>query len=498
MKASVRRSVLALSCFGAVAGAAVTLPDFARGQMQAAGAPRDLLYVTAQDRLLVVDPRSLNVVRSIPVDGSLASAVATGEGKWLYVANAGLGAVLVVDTQTGEVTDRVPVGVNPVGPVLLGPDGKTVWVVGEEAVSVIDVASRKRVASIPLDNGVSSGIAFAPTGRDWRAYVSNPRDNTVIVIDAQTHAALGRIPVGKAPWRGVVYSQYTGKVYVANTGSQDLSVIDVSTNTVVKTIPLPRPGFNSIAITPGGRFLFLDSRYSRMGGGDSQIVIDAATESVVAIMDIRPTGTSTPANPSRLVFTPDGRLGLSIHKTSPHVTVVDVAALRVATTIELVPRSEKVLFRCSVTLSPEGTTAYVTSAIEETITVIDVPARAVRAVIPTHAPTCGMYYVRLAQAEKATEAAARVQEFEMTMNVFPTGWFKPDPLQIKKDILVRLRMKALQREHLNQISIRPFVANVTLEPPGKVTTIDFTATRTGTFRIRNLGHDFEGTLIVVE
>ena len=104
----------------------------------------------------------------------------------------------------------------------------------------------------------------------------------------------------------------------------------------------------------------------------------------------------------------------------------------------------------------------------------------------------------LAQTQKAAPTPARVQEFEMTMNVFPTGWFKPDPLTVKKGVRVRLRMKALQREHLNQVSIRPFVTNVTLEPPGKVTAIEFTPTQTGSFKIRNLGHDFEGTLIVVD
>jgi len=104
----------------------------------------------------------------------------------------------------------------------------------------------------------------------------------------------------------------------------------------------------------------------------------------------------------------------------------------------------------------------------------------------------------LTWAERTAQAPAKVQEFEMTMNVFPTGKFSPDPLRVKKGVPVRLRMKALQREHLNQISIRPFVTNVTLEPPDKVTVIEFTPTRAGTFKIRNLGHDFEGTLIVVE
>jgi hypothetical protein len=106
--------------------------------------------------------------------------------------------------------------------------------------------------------------------------------------------------------------------------------------------------------------------------------------------------------------------------------------------------------------------------------------------------------LQLAQAEKPAKTPAKVQEFEMTMNVFPTGWFKPDPLTVKNGVRIRLLMKALQREHLNQISIRPFVTNVTLKPPGEVTVIEFTPTRTGTFKIRNLGHDFEGTLNVVE
>jgi len=323
----------------------------------------------------------------------MASAVATSDGKLLYVANPGLQAVTVIDTATSEVIKSVQVGINPVGPVLLGPDEKTVWVVSEEAVSIIEVASQSVRASLPLDSGVSSGLAFAPVDGSWRAYVSSPKDNAVIVIDAETYAVLARVPVGKAPGRGLVYSKYTDKVYVANTGSQNLSVIDVSTNRIVNTIALPRPGFHNIAMTRDGRWLFLDSRYSRWAG-DSQIVVDAAAQSVVATIDLRPRGRSTPANPSRLAFTPDGRLGISIHKTSPHVTVIDVAALKVLRTIELKPLSDKVLYRCSVTLSPDGDTAYVTSAVEETITVIDVPTLTVRAIVMTHAPTCGLHYVR--------------------------------------------------------------------------------------------------------
>lgn len=394
MNSGVLHAARAAASMGALCALWASLLSSGPGEALAQTVAQDLLYVTAQDRLLVLDPTSLKILKTVKVSGTLGpSAVATADGKLLFVGNSSLQGVVVIETATSEVIDLVRVGVNPVGPMLLSPDGKTVWAMSEEAVSVIEAATHKLLAQVPVDDGVSGGMAFAPAGGGGRAYASNPKDDSVIVIDGESYAPIARIRVGRKPWRGVVYSKTSNKVYVANTGSQNLSVIDPTTNSVVKTIPLPRRGFNSIAITKDGKYLFLDSRYSREGG-DSQIVVDASTDAVIATIDLRPAGTSSPANPSRLAFTPDGRLGISIHKTSPNVTVIDVPALKVLKTIALKPLSEKVLYRCSVTLSPDGNTAYVTSAIEQTITVIDVPTLTVRAVVMTHAPTCGMIYVQ--------------------------------------------------------------------------------------------------------
>lgn len=355
---------------------------------------QDLLYVTAQDKLLVIDPVSFRIMKTLNVSGSMGpTAVATADGKQLYVSNSAREGVMVVDTSTNEIIDLIRVGINPVGPMHLSPDGKAVWVMSEEAVSVIDTATRKLVARIPVNDGVSGGMTFAPVGNSWRAYVSSPKDNAIIAIDGEKYVVVARIPLTKSPWRGVVYSKLSQKLYVATPGNQDLSMIDVNTDKVVKRTPLPRRGLNNIAITNDGKYLFLDSRYSQ-GQGDSQIVVDASTDSVVAIIDLRLAGTSSPENPSRLAFTPDSRLGFSIHKTSPNVSVIDVAALKVLKTIELRPLSKKVLYRCSVTLSPDGSTAYITSAVEETITVVDVPTLTVRAIVMTQAPTCGIYYVQ--------------------------------------------------------------------------------------------------------
>lgn len=100
------------------------------------------------------------------------------------------------------------------------------------------------------------------------------------------------------------------------------------------------------------------------------------------------------------------------------------------------------------------------------------------------------------QVQKEKQSSS-VQEFEMTMSVFP-GKFRPDRLTVKKGVPVRLLLRALHREHVNFLSIRPFVRSVSLEPPGKVTVIEFVPNQTGTFKIRNVGHGVEATLVVVE
>ncbi|HMD70300.1 MAG TPA: hypothetical protein VKF41_03100, partial [Bryobacteraceae bacterium] len=61
------------------------------------------------------------------------------------------------------------------------------------------------------------GIGFTSDGT--RAYVALNRNNTVAVVDAQTHKVVREIPVGMAPF-GVAVAEGRGRVFVTNRGGR--------------------------------------------------------------------------------------------------------------------------------------------------------------------------------------------------------------------------------------------------------------------------------------
>jgi YVTN family beta-propeller protein len=77
------------------------------------------------------------------------------------------------------------------------------------------------------------------------AYIANTGSNDVSVIDTVTNSITKTIAVGSAP-NGVAVTKDGSKVYIAN-GGDTVSVIAVATNTVT-TIPLPPPAMFPAAI----------------------------------------------------------------------------------------------------------------------------------------------------------------------------------------------------------------------------------------------------------
>src|SRR5689334_11253548 len=86
-----------------------------------------------------------------------------------------------------------------------------------------DVNAESVVTAIRVGNG-PGGIAINPaTGK---LYVANSQDNTVSVIDSSTNQVVGKpIPVGDNPV-GIAFNPATGKLYVSNFYDHTVSVID--------------------------------------------------------------------------------------------------------------------------------------------------------------------------------------------------------------------------------------------------------------------------------
>ena len=72
---------------------------------------------------------------------------------------------------------------------------------------------------------------YGPAYREY-AYVTNGKGNTVSVIDIRRFALAKTIPVGLEP-TGIAANSKKNEVYVVNTGSSNVSVINAETNIVV-------------------------------------------------------------------------------------------------------------------------------------------------------------------------------------------------------------------------------------------------------------------------
>ncbi len=94
-------------------------------------------------------------------------------------------------------------------------------------------------------------------------------------------------------------------------------------------------------------------------------------------------------------------------------------------------------------------------------------------------------------------AQASVQEFALIMD-YPGNRFYPSALTVKVGQPVRLFVTTLTREHVNRLSIEPWVKQSEVAMPGQVIVVEFTPDKVGTFRIMNVGHRFTAPLIVVE
>jgi YVTN family beta-propeller protein len=200
-----------------------------------------------------------------------------------------------------------------------------------------------------------------------RIYVSNQLDNTVSVIDGATHRTVATVRVGVSPAQMAV-SPDRRSVYIANTGSDTVSVLNTDRNTVAKTIALPR-GSRAIgvALSPNGRYL-----YTADGGTDRVSVIDTRAGRVVTSVRV---GTQ----PLGVAVARHGKTVYSANSGSGDVSVIDARTNRV---VRAIPTGR---FPTGVAVTPDGASLYVTNELSG-VTVINAGNGTVRARLRSPSP----------------------------------------------------------------------------------------------------------------
>lgn len=246
-----------------------------------------------------------------------ATATAQSSVLYAYVANSLDNTVSVVNTASEAVVATIPVGANPFAAVAT-PDGRHVYVTDDSGVQVIDTSTNTVTATI---TGVAGpNLAFDPTGST--AYLVERDYHAVAVIDtatSQVTATINLYGIKGFPW-GIAISPNGERAYVTFTNGH-LAIIDTATDTIVKTVNVPFYA-GGIAVSPDGSRLYLVD-VPAAGGGLS--VLNAKSGAVIATIPVGP-------DPLDVALSPDGTMAYVADVAVNMLTEVDTTTKKVVAT----------------------------------------------------------------------------------------------------------------------------------------------------------------------
>ncbi len=205
----------------------------------------------------VIDTVALERTKTVPTQGGMHNPFATPDGKHILAGATGGQHLLVIDAVTDEPLWRLfDRGVRPIA-IETKPDGSTnrlfVQLTNLNGFAVVDFATRKVVREVTLpevplaerggnSDAPSHGIGIAPDGKTL--WVNTRRNNYVYVYSMPNLEYLGGVKTGNNPnW--LTFSPDSKYVYVAVSGANETMVIDVASRTRVTGIPVgPNPQRN--------------------------------------------------------------------------------------------------------------------------------------------------------------------------------------------------------------------------------------------------------------
>ena len=213
----------------------------------------------------VIDAATLTRVKSIRTEGGIHNVYVTPDGKWVVAGSIPGKKVIVIDQKTEEVVWSLPTddGVRPMA-FDTNADGSTkrifVQLSNFNGFLTVDFATHKVVDKIALPDLGAEKITEGLQGAPAHGLIVTPDGKTLGVLSKMNSRIysyslpdlklLGDAKVGHHPdW--VTGTPDGKRWYVANAGSNSVSVVDIATRKELKQIPVGQvPKRNITAVLP--------------------------------------------------------------------------------------------------------------------------------------------------------------------------------------------------------------------------------------------------------
>jgi YVTN family beta-propeller protein len=211
--------------------------------------------------------------------------------------------ILFSSSVFGAVIDRsvttITVGPTPSG-IAITPDGRFAYVAnnnnngapGYDSISVINLQTNKVIKTIH-DDSFNQPYLIAMNSKGSKIYVTNSNSTTVTVINIETNLVEAIIGGFDGP-SGIVLTPDDTTAYVTNYGGPEgvqsgngttVRVVDLSSNAIVGPAITVDLAPADLAITPDGKLVYVINYRSGNPGTGTISVINTSSNTVVATLD---------------------------------------------------------------------------------------------------------------------------------------------------------------------------------------------------------------------
>jgi len=307
---------------------------------------------SAGDNIHIIDPATNKVVGEIKGIEASHGIAASRDGARIYVSEEAQKTLDVVDGKTLEVTKRIPLSGGVPNLIALTPDERWIYVAirpswddvshfpqiraqANGGVDVIDTSSLQKVKTIPIKGGIHD-LNVTPDGKFVVGGIARdnvPPVNMMTVIDTRTNEVAWTLAMNPSPSPMAISANPDGstKWVLAQVGGEfnGFAVVDFATHEEIKRIKNPEvapeqqnhfgppSASHGIAVTSDQKTLLVNSRLN-------------SALYAYSLPDLKLLGGAALSGKgaSWLTITPDDKTAYVANEQTNNVSVVDIKSLK--------------------------------------------------------------------------------------------------------------------------------------------------------------------------
>jgi len=290
------------------------------------------------DNIHLIDPATNKIVgeiKGVPVNHGAAAAP---DGSRIYISSEAEQTLHVVDSKTLQTVKKIPLSGRP-NNISVSKDGRRVYVAivaAPGAVDVIDTSSMEKVKSIPTKGGIHN-VYVTPDGR--YVVAGSIAGRLMTVIDQKTDEPLWTLfDVGVRPMAFETNADgSTKRIFVQLSDFHGFAVVDFAQRKEVARIELPndipadkvdKGPFNAspshgLGVAPDGKTLWVTSR------PNARVYVYSLPDlKLMSAIDLG-------GRPDWVTFTPDSKQVYISTENTNSVVALDVPGRKVITKIKV-------------------------------------------------------------------------------------------------------------------------------------------------------------------